>query len=68
MEPTPDTAADKFEPVKGSRAKRNFDTGEIWELDQLHRDHWEVYKDKKRWEAGIRVRAVWRDGRLKQWF
>ena len=68
MEPTPDTAPDEFEPVKGSKAKRNKHTGEFWEKDLLHRDHWEVYKNRKKWESGQRDRAVWNDGRLKEQF
>jgi hypothetical protein len=68
MEPTPDTDPGDFEPVKGTKAKRNKDTGEIWEPDLLHRDHWEVYKNKKNWENGKRDRAVWNDGRLKDTF
>src|SRR5438132_1820471 len=39
MEATPDTAPDDFKPVKGSKAKRNVHSGEIWELDLFHRDH-----------------------------
>ena len=66
MEPTPDTSPDEFEPVKGSKAKRNIQSGEIWEKDLLHKDHWEVYKNKKKWEAGERDRAVWSNGNLKQ--
>ena len=68
MESTPDTAPDEFEPVKGGKAKRHIETGEIWEKDLFHQDHWEVYRNKKRWEAGVRQRAVWSDGRLKTKF
>ena len=68
MEPTPDISPDDFEAIKGSRAKRNKKTGEIWVKDLLHRDHWEVYKDKKKWENGQRDRAVWDDGGLKEKF
>jgi hypothetical protein len=68
METTPDSAPDNFQSVKGSKAKRNKDTGEIWERDLLHGDHWEVYKNKKHWERGRRDRAVWNDGRLKEQF
>jgi hypothetical protein len=68
MEATPDIAPDDFEQVKGGKAKRNKNTGEIWERDLLHRDHWEVYKTKKKWELGRRDRAVWNDGRLKEQF
>ena len=68
MEPTPETSPEDFEPVKGSKAKCNISTGEIWERDLLHRDHCEVYKDKKKWEKGERDRAVWSDGRLKEKF
>ncbi|MCI0640477.1 MAG: hypothetical protein L0Y72_05670 [Gemmataceae bacterium] len=67
MEPTPDSHPEAFEPVKGSKAKRFVETGEIWEKDLLHRDHWEVYKSKK-WEIGQRHRAVWLDGDIKEKF
>jgi hypothetical protein len=46
----PTIAPDEFENIKGSKAKRHKVTGEIWELDLLHRNHWEVYKDLKNWE------------------
>ncbi|MCP4102540.1 MAG: hypothetical protein GY750_14140 [Lentisphaerae bacterium] len=65
---TPSTHPDEFESVRGSRAVRNNATGEIWELDMLHRDHFEVYKNKKQWENGNRIRDVWADGRLKGCF
>ncbi len=68
MEPTPHTTPQDFEAVRGSRAKHNLHTGEIWEQDLLHRDHWEVYKNKKKWENGERDRAVWNDGRIKERF
>lgn len=29
---------------------------------------WRVYKDLKRYEQGVRDRAVWSDGRLKEKF
>jgi hypothetical protein len=54
--------------VRGSPAKRHKSTGEIWELDRLHKDHYEVYKNKKDWEKGKRNRSVWDDGRLKECF
>lgn len=68
MEPTPDTHPGDFESVKNSRARRNVRSGELWERNLLHRDHWEVYKNKKKWENGVRDRAVWNDGRLKEQF
>ncbi len=68
LEHTPLTHPDEFEPVRGSSAKRHKVTGEIWELDRLHRDHYEVYKNKKQWENSNRVRDVWSDGRLKGCF
>jgi hypothetical protein len=68
MEPTPDTHPDDFVPVKGSKAKRNIFTKEIWQRDLLHLDHWEVYRTKKKWELGYRHRAVWNDGALKEVF
>ncbi|WP_143694914.1 RHS repeat domain-containing protein, partial [Variovorax sp. JS1663] len=68
LEKTPTTHPDDFEPVKGSKGKRNLETGEIWEKDQLHRDHWEVYGDKRAYEKGKRDRDVWADGRPKRKF
>ncbi len=68
MESTPDTAPEEFESIKRSKAKRHKNTGEIWEKDLLHDDHWEVYRTKKKWQAGVRDRAVWEDGRLKEKF
>jgi len=49
-------------------ARRNKKTKEIWEHDQLHKDHYEVYKNMKGFEKGKRDRAVWDDGRLKEKF
>ncbi len=68
MEETPETQPAAFEPVRGRRGRRHVRTGEIWEKDRLHEDHWEVYKDLKRYEQGLRDRAVWSDGRLKEKF
>ena len=68
MEQTPDTAPQDFEPVKRSKAKRHRKTGEIWQKDLFHWDHWEVYRTKRKWQAGVRDRAVWSDGRLKEQF
>lgn len=44
MEDTPESKPDSFESVRGRRARRQRDTGEIWQRDLLHNDHWEVYK------------------------
>lgn len=68
MEPTPVTRPDLFEPVRGRRARRQRQTEEIWQIDLLHGDHWEVYKTLKDFESGSRDRAVWSDGRLKGQF
>ena len=68
MEPTPDLLPELFEPVRGRRARRHRDTGEVWQLDMLHADHWEVYKTRKDFERGLRARSVWSDGRLKERF
>ena len=68
MEHTPDTRPDAFEPVRGRRARRSRDTGEVWQADLLHGDHWEVYKTLRDFERGKRDRAVWSDGRLKESF
>jgi hypothetical protein len=66
--PTPDTHPEQFEPVKGKKGKKNKETGEIFEKDQLHKDHYEVYKNKKNYEKGVRDRDVWLDGRSKRKF
>jgi hypothetical protein len=68
MEDTPDLHPDLFEPVRGRRARRYRETGEIWQLDLLHGDHWEVYKTLKDFERGVRDRSVWSDGRVKESF
>ena len=44
---TPATHPENFDPVKGTSGKRDKETGEIWEKDKLHKDHYEVYKNKK---------------------
>ena len=68
MEHTPDTRPDLFEPVRGRRARRSRETGEVWQADLLHGDHWEVYKTVRDFERGNRDRAVWSYGRLKERF
>lgn len=67
-EKTPKTNPEEFESVKGSNAKKNKKTKEIWEFDRLHKNHFEVYKNKKKWDKGQRDRSVWDDGRLKEKF
>lgn len=37
----------EFEKVKSSKAYKKKDDGTIWVKGLLHKDHWEVYKDKK---------------------
>jgi hypothetical protein len=68
MEYTPNLQPELFEPLRGRRARRQRDSGEIWQMDLLHDDHWEVYKTQREFERGIRDRAVWSDGRLKEKF
>jgi hypothetical protein len=68
MEHTPDTQPALFEPVRGRRARRSRETGEVWQADLLHDDHWEVYKTVTEFERGNRDRAVGSDGRLKEKF
>jgi hypothetical protein len=68
MEDTPDTRTELFNSVRGRRARRHRVTGEVWQLDMLHGDHWEVYKTAKDFERGVRDRSVWSDGRLKERF
>jgi RHS repeat-associated protein len=64
---TPATNPDRFEPWKGP-SKRDKVTGEIWVKDQLHKDHYEVYKNDRDFERGNRSRDVWADGRPKRTF
>ena len=67
-EQTPLTNGDLFGSVRGSKAKVNKSTGEIWERDMLHKDHYEVYKNRKNHDNGKRDRSVWDDGRQKDNF
>lgn len=67
-EETPTTKPGDFENVKGRKAKKNKKTGEIWEKDLKHKDHYEVYKNKKAYGKGQRNRSVWSDGYLKEHF
>ena len=67
-EKTPTTDPDRFDSVRGTKAKRDKETGEIWEKDRLHKDHYEVYSDKKDYDKGRRDRDVWEDGRPKGTF
>ena len=34
--------------MRGRRARRNRETGEVWQADLLHGDHWESKKPKSR--------------------
>ncbi len=68
LEKTPNNNKKLFEKVKGSKALKNKETGEIWEKDLFHKNHYEVYKNKRDWENGIRSRSVWEDGRIKDVF
>jgi hypothetical protein len=68
VNPTPDTHPDRFDPIKGRKGKVDRETGEVWERDLLHKDHFEVYRNRKDYEYGRRDRAVWSDGRLKERF
>ena len=68
MEDTPEVRPELFEPLRGRRARRHRDSGEIWQKDRLHGNHWEVYKTLQDFERGSRDRSVWSDGRLKDRF
>jgi hypothetical protein len=65
-EVTPATDRNQFESVRRSDAKRNRETGEYWRPDRLHKDHYEVYRNQRELERGLRDRSVWNDGRLKE--
>ncbi len=68
LEKTPNSKPEDFENVRGTKAKKNKKTGEIWMKDMFHKNHWEVYKNKKNFDNGNRDRSVWFDGRVKQIF
>ncbi len=65
-EETPKSNPEKFKAIKGSRAKENVKTGEVWEKDLSRHggEHWEVYKNKRDYENRNRDRQVWEDGRV----
>ncbi|MGO4134313.1 SpvB/TcaC N-terminal domain-containing protein [Rhizobium brockwellii] len=67
-EQTPATHPDMFEPVRGTKAKKHKETGEIMVKDPLHKaqPHYEVYKNKKMFDKNVRDRDVWADGRPKR--
>ncbi|MEZ9187582.1 hypothetical protein AB4158_26090, partial [Vibrio splendidus] len=67
-EPTPSTNLEQFRNVRGCKAKCNTQTREIWERDMLHKNHFEVYKNRKNFDKGKRDRSVWDDGRPKDTF
>ena len=67
-EQTPTTNPEAFEPVRGTNARRHRETHEIWSFDRLHRNHYEVYSNRRDFENGVRDRSVWGDGRLKETF
>jgi RHS repeat-associated protein len=67
-EETPTTNPGNFKNVRGRPGKENRTTGEVWEKDKLHKDHYEVYRDRKAYENGTRDRDVWADGRAKRIF
>jgi hypothetical protein len=69
-EHTPKTHPEEFDPVRGTSAKKNKETGEIWVEDKSRHsgEHYEVYRNKKDWEKGTRDRDVYKDGREKRKF
>ncbi|MET0105066.1 MAG: hypothetical protein ABW072_07965 [Sedimenticola sp.] len=67
-EETPKTNPELFRSVKGCGAKCNKKTGEIWDPDMLHKNHFEVYNNRKNFDKGKRTRSVWNDGRPKDTF
>lgn len=68
MDETPDQQPLRFVAVHGRRARRHVASGEIWQKDLLHGDHWEVYKNLREFDTGRRDRSVWSDGRIKEQF
>lgn len=70
-EPTPATAPELFEVVSNSinpkktKTFRKIGTTEHWCEDNLHYNHFEVFKTQKDLEKNKKTREVWWDGRLK---
>jgi RHS repeat-associated protein len=62
--------SEKFQPVRGTKGKKDQETGEIWvkDLSRHGGDHYEVYGNSKDFEKGRRDRDVWADGRPKRKF
>ncbi len=62
--PTPKTDPDKFRSVKGRAAKVNTETGEVYVKDpsQHGGEHYEVYRNMRDFENGVRDHQVWADG------
>lgn len=65
---TPTTFPKSFDPVKGTPGKMDPKTGEIFVRDKFHKNHYEVYKNRRDFENGKRSKSVWDDGRLKEIF
>jgi RHS repeat-associated protein len=61
---TPKTNPEKFRPVRGTSAKVNTETGEVYVRDpsQHGGEHYEVYRNMRDFENGVRDHQVWADG------
>ncbi len=61
---TPKSNPEKFKPIRGTSAKVNTETGEVWVKDpsQHGGEHYEVYRNQRDFSNGIRDHQVWADG------
>jgi len=65
---TPKTDKYKFKSINGRKGKQHVDSGEIFEKDPFHKDHYEVYKNLKDYEKSKRYYSTWLDGLIKEIF
>jgi hypothetical protein len=63
---TPKSNPEKFRPIRGTSAKINTETGEVFVKDKSGHggEHYEVYRDVRDYEKGIRAYQVWADGSI----
>jgi hypothetical protein len=67
-EPTPFTHPQLFSDTTISNTKVHLSNGlqEVWAVDMLHANEFEVYASRKHYETGKRNRVVFLDGRLNK--
>jgi hypothetical protein len=70
---TPTTHPENFKSVRGTRGKQHKETGQVFEKDTLHKDHYEVYSNRQAYDRrsgsrDTRSHSVFSDGRMKEKF